>query len=118
MSDLGREDTDGGHTEDVLTRTRVHLFRSVSVFAIESWIQSTRSLHVAVSEFYSEVEGAPILFGVKSTMMIEFGIENSSAKNVMRRHVLMIQECVRNLVRFARRNGRGSTTPQTVRPER
>ena len=59
------EDTDGGHTGDVFTRK--------STMAVESWMQATRGVIVAESEFYVKVISALILFGATSMMMIDFG---------------------------------------------
>ena len=57
---------------------------------------------MAESEFYVKVISALILFGATSMMMIDFGnagqcvfgTQSSSTKCVMRRHVLLIKECV------------------------
>ena len=58
------EDTDGGHTGDVLTRK--------STMAVESWMQATRGVSVADSEFHVKVISPLILFGATSMMMIDF----------------------------------------------
>ena len=57
---------------------------------------------MADSEFHVKVISALILFGATSMMMIDFGIvgqcvfgtQSSSTESVMRRHVLLIKECV------------------------
>ena len=59
------EDTDGGHTGDVLTKK--------STMAVESWMQATGGVSVAESEFHVKVISALILFGATSMMMIDFG---------------------------------------------
>ena len=57
---------------------------------------------MAESEFHVKVISALILFGATSMMMIDFdnvgqcvfGVQSSTIKSVMRRHVLLIQECL------------------------
>ena len=60
---MSRVDTDSDHAEYVSTRK--------STIAVESWMQSTRSLSVAESEFDAEVKGALIVLRAKSMMMID-----------------------------------------------
>ena len=94
-----------------------------------SWMQSTRSLSVAESEFCSGVKGASILLGAKS-MMIDFGedvaqcvqgADSTSAKSIMEtrgaerfRHlycpVLWLRERVDSgETRIEKRNGEHNT---------
>ena len=81
---VSRADTDSDHAERVPTRK--------NTIAVQS------------SEFQAEVRGELILLGAKGMRMIHFGNvgqcvfgrESSSAKSVVGRHVLLIQERVRS----------------------
>ena len=56
-----REDPDCDHAQRVVARK--------DTITVEGWMQSTRRLSVAESEFKGGVKGALILLGAKSMMM-------------------------------------------------
>ena len=64
-----RVDADSDNARCVLTwksTTCAHLFHGVNLIKAGSWTQGTRSLRVAVSDFYAGVKGASIFLGSKS----------------------------------------------------